>query len=288
MNWRTLAWVVGIGSLAVALQVQTPDVSVSHRRIVPRLSPKQESTQLSVNQLYSLARLITVKVLLGDTWGSGILIRRQGSVYTVLTNQHVLTAGDSPYQIQTYDGRLYQANWIKSVNFEGRDLALLEFHSTDVEYKVASVGSSSTLSEGDEVVAAGFPFTIDRSKKIGFVFTTGQVFIVLDKDLNLGYQIGSTNDIQKGMSGGPLLNRWGEVVGINGMHKYPLWGDPYVFEDGSEPKPSLKKEMSNYSWAVPIETFIKLAPQFSQGYAARSNRHKDCQVYIVNNFLDVR
>ncbi|HAJ64669.1 MAG TPA: serine protease, partial [Cyanobacteria bacterium UBA8543] len=79
----------------------------------------------------------------------------------------------------------------------------------------------------------GFPFAMDWSDSMGFVLTTGQVSLLLNRALVGGYQVGYTNEIQKGMSGGPILNRQGKLVGINGMHKYPLWGDPYIYKDGS-------------------------------------------------------
>lgn len=82
---------------------------------------------------------------------------------------------------------------------------------------------------------------------------------MLEKPLEEGYQIGYTNDIEKGMSGGPVLNRAGEVVAVNGMHAYPLWGDPYVFKDGSHPEQSLKQQMVRYSWSIPIQTFVRLS-----------------------------
>ncbi|MBW4624967.1 MAG: serine protease [Brasilonema octagenarum HA4186-MV1] len=254
MNWRNLTLVVCVSGLLITLSTWVANVSVS------KLSqPKQPPTHLSVKQLRSSAQAITVKVMSqSDVLGSGILLQRQGSVYTVLTNAHVLRAGNPPYRIQISDHRIWQAQLSKNVetlhatSLEGHDLAILQFRSTKTVYPVASLGSSPAV--GDEVFASGFPFAEDGSGDKGFVFTTGKVSLVLDKPLEGGYQIGYTNDIQKGMSGGSLLNRQGEVVGVNGMHAYPLWDAPSEFADGSEADPALHQRIIRLSWAVPIET----------------------------------
>jgi len=57
-----------------------------------------------------------------------------------------------------------------------------------------------------------------------------------------------------------VLNAKGEVVGINSLHPYPLWGDPYVFVDGSKPATQERSLIVRSSWAVPIDTFLCLAP----------------------------
>ncbi len=223
------------------------------------LSPK-----LSEEKLYNLAKIITVKVFVGRGNGSGIIIHKQGHIYTVLTNQHVLTPNKgNNYQIQTHDGKFYPAYRQKSVTFEDNDLGLLEFTSPNINYAVAVLGSSSPLAVGDEVFAAGFPWEADPSKSGGFVFTTGQISLLMDRAFIGGYQNGYTNNIEPGMSGGPLLNRWGEVVAINGGLKYPLWGNPYVFEDGSLLPEERRQEVIHYSWGIPINTFLQFAPEFS-------------------------
>ena len=106
---------------------------------------------------------------------------------------------------------------------------------------------------GAEGVAAGFPFTEDDSKVDSLTLTNGKVSLILDKALQGGYQIGYTNNIQKGMSGGALLNQNGEVVGVNGMHAFPLWDIPSVFESGEEADKALHKKIIRLSWAVPME-----------------------------------
>lgn len=213
---------------------------------------------LSESQLKTVARAIAVKVRTGSNWGSGILIQRQGRVYTVVTNQHVLNLGDR-YEIQTPDGRTYAAHVTKKT-FGDRDLGLLQFRAT-ANYAVASLGMASTLHVGDRVFAAGFPIESLRGSALVFTFTSGEISLLTSKALAGGYQIGYTNDVRKGMSGGPLLNRQGKVVGINGMHAYPVWGDPFVFTDGSHPNPSDRALMVRSSWAIPIETLVQKMQQ---------------------------
>ncbi|MDJ0799532.1 MAG: serine protease [Calothrix sp. MO_167.B12] len=196
---------------------------------------------------------MTVKVFSGKTSGSGILVRGQGQVYTVVTNEHVLTPGyGKQYRIQTPDGRIYLATPLKTGKFADNDLGLLQFSSGKRKvYAIASWNTSSSLCPGDKAFAGGFPFSSP-----GFVFTTGQVSLLLPQTFEGGYQIGYTNHIRKGMSGGPLLNSQGKVVGINGKHAYPLWGDSYIFQDGSVTSQQQYQQMMQLSWAIPIQTFL--------------------------------
>lgn len=250
-------------SLLIGLSIEIFSLSRCTPANIPSVSFKQLSPQLSAEQLYQLAQSITVKVLSGQNWGSGIIINHQGQVYTVVTNEHVLIFGDGEsYPIQTPDGQTHQADLVKTIHFGENDLGLLQFRSANA-YTVASLGDSSQIAVGDEVFAAGFPFEADPSQSQGFVFTTGKISQLIDKVLVGGYQIGYTNDIEKGMSGGPLLNGQGKVIGINSMHKYPLWGNPYIFTDGSVASEVMQEQMSQLSWAVPVQTFLQLAPQFT-------------------------
>lgn len=257
MNFRLLisiacagAFLTGSSAQVIYAQVVPPTGAGTASEIQTPRSP------LSVEQLQTIARSITVKVASGESWGSGILIQRQGSTYTVLTNEHVLRLGNS-YQISTPDGQVYPAQ-VRSVGqFDGNDLALLQFNSAQ-SYPIATLATSSAIAMGDATYASGFP--ADRE---GFTFTMGQVSYLLPKPFKLGYQLGYSNDIFKGMSGGPVLNRYGEVVGVNGKHKYPLWGNTYIFRDGSTPTAAVRQEMDASSWAIPVQTFLQYAPQFA-------------------------
>jgi S1-C subfamily serine protease len=214
---------------------------------------------LSEAQLQQQAKLITVKVLSGLSSGSGTILKKQGQVYTVLTNHHVLIFGQAnqSYRIQAPDGQIYPAQVVKNAIIKNNDLGLLTFRSQQ-NYQIASLSVTVNLSQGEEVFAAGFPF---EATKGGLFFSKGKVQMWSDIAFGGGYQIGSTISIKKGMSGGPLLNQQGKVVGINGIHKYPLWGNPYVFADGSTASVAEKERMQQLSWAIPVQAFRQLVSQ---------------------------
>ena len=234
----------------------------------------------SSSSVDEVAAAISVKILDQEFLGSGFLVQQDAQKYTVITNQHVLRAGEAPYKIQTPDGQIHSARVVQTTVIPDYqyDLAVLEFQS-ETNYPVAKIGSSLYLEVGEPVFAAGFPYSeleLDTSnsdnsataepksrndKLPGLTLKRGRIAIILNQALVEGYQIGYTNDVKKGMSGGPLLNSRGEVVGVNGKHAYPLWESPELYQDGSQPCPALEKLITRSSLAIPIEKSIELNPQ---------------------------
>lgn len=217
--------------------------------------------------IQQLAASITVKIVTTEALGSGIIWANQDSSYLVITNKHVLRAGKFPYQIQTADGQIHYARVLDNSQLDKYDLAILKFNSAENSYQTATIGNFKNLTVGEPVIAVGFPYNredlnhnLPRSPKIpsGLDFKMGRISFILDRSLEEGYQIGYTSDVKKGMSGGPLLNHRGEVVGINGKHAYPLWDAPDFYEDGSSPCPPLQKLITRSSLAIPLQKIVRL------------------------------
>lgn len=261
-------FLVVVGLLFIQFPLQSFDLDslvqdTEQSNLVLKLLAQSLDQNQAEQQLYAVARSITVKVLSHESWGSGILIQKQGNVYTVLTNAHVLNQSyGNLIRIQTPDGKIYVSQPVKEFRRSDNDLALVSFHSSE-KYSIASLYSSPLPSVGDNVFASGFPFETERPQGKDFMFTQGQVKSISNKAFAQGYQFGFTNLIKVGMSGGPLLNSKGKVIGINGLQANPLWGNPYVFSDGSIASGSIAGQMSQLSWAIPIQAFLQIDSGFS-------------------------
>lgn len=211
----------------------------------------------------------TVRILDNSGAGSGVIIQKQRNTYTVLTCAHVVAGSqDERRTVLTVDGLTHPVQQLRAARLGETDLALMQFASRQ-SYQIAELGNSQHLGTGAVVYAAGFPNwhsvgpkAIENTRNWGLkalALTTGRVGMMLAKPLHEGYQLGYTNDIQDGMSGGPVFNQQGQLVGINGRLKYPFQGiNAFVFIDGTLPSKPLFQRMETLSWAIPIATFQQL------------------------------
>jgi len=239
-----------------ALSLQNP-VSVFPPK--PPASSQRPQVGLSAP---AIARQVSVRILTNPGIGSGVIIQRLGQTYTVVTCAHVVAdTKDNRYTVLTADGQTHTARWLRSPKFPDADLALVQFTS-DRAYQVVEVADSKTLRIGNPVYAAGFPNwhfnnsnAIEETRKWGtkaFHLTSGKLAMLPEKSLQEGYQLGYTNEIKSGMSGGPVLDHYGRLIGINGRLKYPPRGIiAFIFADGTVPSESDFQQMEALSWAIP-------------------------------------
>jgi len=138
------------------------------------------------------------------TGGSGFIISDQGHI---VTNHHVVDGADE-VAVTLADRREFVAEVIGSD--EASDIALLKIDADD-KLPVLEFGDSDELKRGQWVYAIGSPFTFEQTVTAGIVSGKGRS--------NAAQQyvpfIQSDVAINRGNSGGPLLNMDGEVVGIN-------------------------------------------------------------------------
>lgn len=171
---------------------------------------------LTTDQVANIAKSITVRVEIAKLNGSGVLVGVDGEVYTVLTVYHVVENQNSAQiKIVTPDGERYSLV-PNSIRRLGRfDLAVVQFRSR-IKYDVADVTSSQGLTLGKTIYVSGFPVPTSSIPRPALSFTEGKVNTVPDQPGKAGYQIFYSNLTLNGMSGGPVLNEDGKLVGIHG------------------------------------------------------------------------
>lgn len=158
--------------------------------------------------------------------GSGVVASEEGHV---LTNAHVVD--NAKRLVVTFsDGRSYKASFVASDEFT--DLAVIKVnpqqspspssadhhhHHHCTSFTAARIGNSDTLCSGDWVMAVGCPVALDFSVTLGIVSSPKRSASEVGVPGLKGNYIQTDAALNSGNSGGPLINEWGEVIGINSM-----------------------------------------------------------------------
>lgn len=152
--------------------------------------------------------------------GSGVIVRKDGNTVYVLTNNHV--AGNaSKITVKLYDGRQFQGTLVGAD--QNKDLALVKF-TTNENIPVAQLGNSSNLRPGDWVLAVGNPLGFRSTVTAGIVSAIGREPTGGSNIAALTDYIQTDAAINRGNSGGALVNTDGQVVGINTWIASPSGG----------------------------------------------------------------
>jgi len=140
--------------------------------------------------------------------GSGFVIDAQGHI---LTNFHVV-AGAQQIDVFLGDRSQYPA---KVVGGDARaDIALLKIDTRGKALKTLPLGDSSVLQVGQRVLAIGNPFGFQSTLTTGVVSALGRT-VRTSETTFIDEAIQTDAAINRGNSGGPLLNSSGQVIGIN-------------------------------------------------------------------------
>ncbi|WP_083786865.1 serine protease [Gloeothece verrucosa] len=215
----------------------------------PLIIAQSASYQGIVKQVDDIAQQITVRIDGTSGNGSGVIIAKNGQTYYVLTAAHVVSNPDT-YQIITPDGQKYPLNKANITILEGTDLAVISFNSKQT-YTAAKLANYDL--KRSWIFVSGFPATNKPPQRR---LTGGKNRTIQESDFQVkdiysvqGQGLVYTNVSQGGMSGGPVLDRNGRVVGINTGAENEL-----VFEKNQ----NYVELNLGFSLGVPIATFIKL------------------------------
>ena len=140
--------------------------------------------------------------------GSGFVIDKAGHI---VTNYHVVR-GANAIQVSFSNNEHFKAKLI-GVD-PSTDSAVLQVQVKSRALKSLPLGNSESVRVGDQVIAIGNPFGLDRSVTAGIVSAV-QRRIEAPNQLSISHVIQTDAALNHGNSGGPLLNAQGQVIGIN-------------------------------------------------------------------------
>ncbi|MEG4804846.1 tetratricopeptide repeat-containing serine protease family protein [Microcoleus sp. ARI1-B5] len=181
--------------------------------------------------------------------GTGFIIAKQGTSYTVLTAQHVVPNNQATYKIRSYTtGKEYQVTRVIALQKTDNelDLAVVTFNSTE-SYPVATLGDSAQAATGTQIFAIGYPNNRSRNL-VNPEFTPGFV-TSRPQTHKRGYTLRYNATTQKGMSGGPVFDGEGRVVGIHGEADLD-------FVTNNDESSAVSPNKTGINLGIPINTFL--------------------------------
>lgn len=187
------------------------DFDAAVRRSVAQ-TPQKPSWQSIVYQSI-LPSVVEVQAVSGqggvnESLGSGVVISDTGLILTCL---HVIK-GATQIQVVFSSGLVSEAQ--VTMTQPENDLALLSAKEIPDDLQPATLAGSAGLQPGDEVIAVGNPFGIPNSVTSGIVSGLNREYTDKTTGITLKNLVQFDAAVNPGNSGGPLVNRDGEVVGI--------------------------------------------------------------------------
>ena len=229
-------------SVQAAAPAQTPQAAEELPQLTITQSPagvptvaSDEDGALSLQEIYrrcigSVVSIVTVTPS-GKASGTGIIMSADGYV---ITNHHVIENAQA-VSVLTSDSQEYTASVVGSD--ETSDIAVLKIEADGLQ--AAEFGDSSVLQVGDSVAAIGDPLgtALRGTMTDGIVSAINRDLTVNDRTMSL---IQTNAALNNGNSGGPLINCYGQVIGINTMKMSNFYSSSMTVE--------------GIGFAIPIDT----------------------------------
>ena len=185
--------------------------------------------------------------------GTGFIFRKDGYI---LTNNHVVS-GTKQITVRLFDGREFKDTQLIGVD-PNTDVAVLKINVQE-ELPVLPFGDSDKVKVGQFTIAIGNPFQLNYTVTTGIVSGKGRslfpAVMMRFQDL-IQYQDFIQTDawINRGNSGGPLLNIHGEVIGINSAIRRPD-------DSPTDDSPATAAVRAGAGFAIPINLVKKVSDQ---------------------------
>lgn len=238
-----LGGLVALGGVALTGELGGGTTTVVQTAISPAAAtPAVAENRLSISDIYESASPGVVQITSSSTPGDDDFTRRfappapqqaLGSGFVLDKTGHIVTAyhvieGGDQIEVSFSNQDTLEAKLVGSD--PSTDLAVLRVEASSRGLTPLKLGDSDLVRVGDPVVAIGNPFGLDRTATAGIVSAVSERTITAPDGSPIDHVIQTDAPINRGNSGGPLLNGAGEVIGVNSQ--ISTSGDTEVGDDG--------------------------------------------------------
>lgn len=200
--------------------------------------------------------------------GSGFIISEDG---LIVTNEHVIGRSPTSIKVTLHDGRSYDATVLGSDEYT--DIALLQIQS-DRKFRPINFGNSDDIIVGEWAIAVGNPFGLFQDGQptvtVGVISALQRNFRPNPQDPRVYLNMIQTDAaINRGNSGGPLVNSNGEVIGVN----------TFIFTGGTG------QGSVGLSFAIPSNRAIQIINQLAETGEVQLDYDPGMEVISINRRL---
>ena len=179
---------------------------------LPAAAPlKSQGGNTDVGRVYAKASKSVASIKAGAGSGTGFVVDNSGEK-VVVTNAHVVD-GRSRVEVQFGEGTQARAGRVVGRDVSS-DLAVVRIEGDTDKLSALELADSKQVRVGDQAIAIGNPFGLDRTATNGIVSATGRS-IKAPNGFSIDDAIQTDAPINPGNSGGPLLDRGARVIGVN-------------------------------------------------------------------------
>ncbi len=173
--------------------------------------PDLDAETMTIPEIFQAVSPSVVMILAGDDdsmgLGTGIIMSSDGYI---ITNAHIIDGADN-IQIVMNDNKTVHDAQIMGADTQS-DIAVLKIEATHLQPAV--FGDSEQVVIGESVVTIGNPYSVDYAQTVTNGIISGIRHNVYDGKTNTNL-LQTNAQLNPGNSGGPLINMYGQVIGIN-------------------------------------------------------------------------
>jgi S1-C subfamily serine protease len=263
-----------VGTTTIVEQAAQPTSTVA--RSEPA-SLSSTARRLSIQEIYRRAGPGVVQIAASGAAGNGQ--RALGSGFVVSKTGHIVTNYHVVQDAQEIEVNFSGGDRVKAsiVGVDpSTDLAVLKVDMPASALTPLVLGNSDDVQVGDSVVAIGNPFGLDRTVTSGIVSAV-QRSITSPNDFQIDHVIQTDAAINHGNSGGPLLNRAGEVIGVNSQIETGGYAEGNVGVGFAVPSNTVKEVVAQLISTGKVERAflgieMQTVPEDTQGLNLTVNR----------------